>query len=198
MAYLAAYTCDSRLTPMIFCHPSVGVSMPPSMAMPALETNRSMRPKRSTVAATRFLTSSSRPTSAATGSAPIGAACRRQASWSRSDNTTWAPSFANRVHRASPIPLAPPVTTATLPLTSIAGPFQRRRHCARPDSRARLPCRARGHHGCTPGVTHFSTCPGVRSRGLTGAKEPGAAQRWGDGAGCARRRSADEELWPWT
>ena len=27
-----------------------------------------------------------------------------------SDNTTWAPSFANRVQSASPMPLAPPVT----------------------------------------------------------------------------------------
>ena len=55
--------------------------MPPSMAMPALETNRSMRPNRSIVAATRCSTSSSRPTSAATGKAPIGAAARSHASW---------------------------------------------------------------------------------------------------------------------
>jgi hypothetical protein len=48
--------------------------MPPSMAIPALETNRSIRPKRSIVADTRFAMSSSRPTSAATGSAPMGAA----------------------------------------------------------------------------------------------------------------------------
>ena len=65
---------------MIFRHLSIEISTPPSMAIPALDTNRSICPKRSTVADTRCETSSSRPTSAATGSAPMGAAARSQAS----------------------------------------------------------------------------------------------------------------------
>jgi hypothetical protein len=74
-----------------------------------------------------------------------------QASWSRSDNTTSAPSFANRVHSASPMPLAPPVTTATLPLTFIAGPFVdgsafRKARFAHPP-----PLRAREHPWSIPG-----------------------------------------------
>jgi hypothetical protein len=68
--------------------------------------------------------SPSRPTSAATGSAPIAAACRSHAAWSRSDNTTCAPTPAKRVHRANPMPLAPPVTTHTLSLTSMASSSQ--------------------------------------------------------------------------
>jgi hypothetical protein len=38
----------------------------------------------------------------------VRAAWRSQASWQRSDSTTSAPSFANLVHNARPIPLAPP------------------------------------------------------------------------------------------
>jgi hypothetical protein len=39
----AAKTSDMTLTSKIFCHLSVGVSMPPSTEIPALETNRPTR-----------------------------------------------------------------------------------------------------------------------------------------------------------
>src|SRR4051794_17035523 len=52
-----------------------------------------------------------------------GPASRSLPSCLRSDSTTRAPSRANLVHSARPMPLAPPVTTHTLSLTCMAGPF---------------------------------------------------------------------------
>ena len=46
---------------------------------------------------------------------PTAAATAPPASSSRSTTATWAPSLAKRSHMARPMPLAPPVTTATRP-----------------------------------------------------------------------------------
>src|SRR5207302_7962819 len=76
---------------------------------------QSSRPKRATVSATAPATSASRLTSARTWAAPApsSAARRRPPSASTSAMTTAAPSATNRRTVASPMPLAPPVTSAT-------------------------------------------------------------------------------------
>src|SRR5437764_1498196 len=76
---------------------------------------QSSRPKRATVSATAPATSGSRLTSARTWAAPApsSAARRRPPSASTSAMTTDAPSATNRRTVASPMPLAPPVTSAT-------------------------------------------------------------------------------------
>ena len=125
IAYLAAKISDIRLTLMIFCHLSVGVSIPPSIAMPGVGDEQVDPPEaldrgRDEARDVLFVADVG-----GDRTAPIGAASRSQVSWLRSDSTTWPPSFANRVHSARPIPLAPPVTTHTLSLTFMAGSFLR-------------------------------------------------------------------------
>src|SRR5258708_2672664 len=96
------------------------VSMPPGVKMPALEQNRSIGPYVSVARATNCCRSASRRTSVVTAMPPISFATRVAALASTSATTTpRAPSVAKRRQSARPIPLPPPVTTATFSLSFI-------------------------------------------------------------------------------
>src|SRR5437764_6245556 len=104
------------------CHTSSGASIPPPPPIPAFEQNKSMGPNLSSVCSTTFTMSASTATSAVSASAapPSSCATACTASPSRSTTTTpRAPSAAKRLHSARPMPLPPPVTTATLSANSI-------------------------------------------------------------------------------
>ena len=117
-AYTWAMTCRSKFSR----HSSSGASSPPSFATPAFEQNTSIGPKRSPAAATRARTARSSVTSHGTASPPISSATAWSGpDWTSATVTPFAPSRANRRARARPIPLAAPVTTATLP--SMFTPF---------------------------------------------------------------------------
>src|SRR5205085_3955154 len=94
--------------------------------MPALEQNRSIGPKRRSVSSIRCLMSCSRPTSQRNAAPSIAAATASAFARSRSATTTFAaPARWNAWHSALPMPLAPPVTTTTLPATCIVAlPFE--------------------------------------------------------------------------
>ena len=77
--------------------------------MPALLTRMSV----SSVSSSRARLSARSTTQL---SPPMSAATARAASSSTSATTTWAPSEARRWAVARPMPLAPPVTTARLPV----------------------------------------------------------------------------------
>src|SRR6185436_19625098 len=90
---------------------------------PALLISTSTRPKRSSVHATKPAASSdfSRSTARATHRPPSFSIERATAStgaWRRPQITTWAPSAASIRAVTSPIPLPPPVTIATCPLSA--------------------------------------------------------------------------------
>src|SRR5207249_3817516 len=93
----------------------------PPGAAPALLMRMSMRWSRPTVASTIFFTSASRVRSPATAntSAPVtlpsSAAAASSSRWVRAQMATRAPSSARPRATALPIPLLPPVTSATLP-----------------------------------------------------------------------------------
>ena len=116
-----------RLVPMIFFQASSGPKTPVPGPMPALFISTSAPPKRSPTAASSACRSASRLTSvsiAITASAPPGAASATAAaaassrSAPRSAMQTRSPIAAKRVAAASPMPEAPPVTTATASLVS--------------------------------------------------------------------------------
>src|SRR5215510_11621436 len=97
--------------------------------IPALFTTMSRLPQRAWAAPTARSTSSARVTSATSASAeaPIWPAAASTADLSRSTSATWAPSAESRRAIASPIPRAPPVTSATRPLKLIVpSPVDRR------------------------------------------------------------------------
>src|SRR5262245_50604433 len=94
--------------------------VPLKSPIPALEQNSAIGPARSSVSATTRAMSFSLATSHANARPATDAATRRAPSALRSAATTvLAPSLWNRSHSALPIPSAPPVTTTTLPRTSI-------------------------------------------------------------------------------
>ena len=100
----------------------VETSNDPPMSIPALDTNTSRRPKRSTHSSTRPCTSFALRTSArsntTSGSPPrvtLDEACSRM--W-RAPTTTLTPSELRRSVIAWPIPWVPPVTTAARPAGS--------------------------------------------------------------------------------
>src|SRR5271156_1136839 len=82
--------------------------------IPALLQQMSMPPQRSDTAAYRASTAEADVTSAPTNMPSIDAASARPLSCARSATATRAPSAANLSHMARPMPLAPPVITATL------------------------------------------------------------------------------------
>src|SRR3989475_13120468 len=86
---------------------------------PALLTRMSRRPKLPRVCSINRVTSAGRLTSAGTARAPSSsvAAARAPASASTSAMTTRAPSATNLRAMPKPIPFAPPVTTAVLPVS---------------------------------------------------------------------------------
>src|SRR5690349_16191112 len=96
--------------------------------MPALEQNRSIRPNALSACLTSASTSAAEAMSVVTAiprwpPASISAATCAAPAPSRSATTTPAAPWAARArHRARPIPLAPPVTTATEPSGRISAP----------------------------------------------------------------------------
>ena len=103
-----------------------GTSTPPSTMIPALAQNRSTGPKVRSVCSTNPMTSPSSATSTVAASAAWPAAFSSSATASAplpsmsATATPSAPWAAKVRHRARPIPLAPPVTTTTRSLTSMA------------------------------------------------------------------------------
>jgi HD-like signal output (HDOD) protein len=90
------------------------------IATPALEQNISMGPNFFVVDFTACTMSASLRTSQLTAIPPISSATRLAPSKLMSaTQMPFAPSCANRIHNAFPIPLAPPVSTMILFLTSI-------------------------------------------------------------------------------
>ena len=108
------------------CQSAAGASSSARRMMPALEQNTSTWPKRSVLAFTRCCMSASSATLTRCAKPPMAAATACALPSSRSATTTpRAPSWAKRSHSARPMPDAPPVTTTTLPLMSMAlCPFQ--------------------------------------------------------------------------
>src|SRR3954447_21316216 len=100
-------------------------SKPPPM--PALEQNSAIGPKRASVSSIRWRMSFSWPTSHLNAAPSIEAATASAFARSRSATTTLAaPARWKASHSARPMPLAPPVTTTTLPATCMVTPrFQR-------------------------------------------------------------------------
>ena len=96
----------------------------PSAMMPALAKTTLIPPKVLTAVSISFSTSASSvmlqatPT-ASPPSALISPTTVSRPSWFMSPRTTLAPSLASNLATAAPMPLAPPVMTITLPLTSM-------------------------------------------------------------------------------
>ena len=106
------------LTAMARSNHSSGVSASSSggVSMPALACTTSSLPNCSTIAFTVLSTSSPCDTSVRMkATCSCSPATRAPPSSSMSAMTTWAPSEASRSATACPIPLAPPVTSPTLP-----------------------------------------------------------------------------------
>src|SRR5260221_4638428 len=102
---------------------SAVVSIVPTWTMPAMLARMSMRPAAFSTAAmaarvSAALLTSHRWASAFPPAATIRSATRRAAASSTSRTVTRAPCFAKRSEIAAPIPEAPPVTTATLWVSS--------------------------------------------------------------------------------
>ena len=114
------------LTSQMRCHSSFGASGPPPIAIPALEQKMSIRPCVASTCSINFFTSDSRDTSHWTAVPRISRAVAEAPSISRSATTTAsAPAPAKPLARARPMPLAPPVTTITLPAASTGDHYRR-------------------------------------------------------------------------
>src|SRR5581483_4295273 len=121
----AAYTCANTFTSQTRCHCSSGVSTPPGTMMPALEQKRSIDPYCAVDVSTSRITSASTATSVVTANPPVSCATAPAPSPSMSATTMpRAPSCLKRRHNAAPIPVAPPVTTTTLPWSFTFVPSQ--------------------------------------------------------------------------
>ena len=96
--------------------------MSPPVAMPALLKQTSIGPSRAVTSATIAFTEPSSPTSVLIAIPPTSVAMASQPSQSRSTTAMLAPAAANARHAAAPIPLAPPVTIATFPISSMRAP----------------------------------------------------------------------------
>ena len=115
-----------RKTPLVFTamirshSSSVVSSMRSALAMPALLTNTSSRPKRPSAVCTASSQSASLVTSRCTYTAsPPASVMLRSTAWPsssrRSPNTTLAPSATNSSVSSAPWPLAPPEINTTFP-----------------------------------------------------------------------------------
>ena len=131
MAALVPRKTPLPLTSMMRSHSSsVQSSTMPLPTMPALLTRMSSLPNLETAVATASRQSASLVTSSRTKtqSPPaslISASVRRPSSSRISPMTTFAPSRASILASAAPMPLAPPLTSATLPSTRGIVPLQR-------------------------------------------------------------------------
>lgn len=109
---------EVRLISCTFRQTSIPVSVMEASSVgdtPALLKAASTLPKVAAAVSKRFSTAAGSVTSVATNSPPTASAAAAPASAFVSAMTTWAPSEASRLAVASPIPLAPPVTTAVRP-----------------------------------------------------------------------------------
>src|SRR5215470_18189513 len=119
--------------------------------IPALLNAMSIRPKALSVTSYIAATSSSDVTSAWTNRPPTSSAAAFPVSPSRSATATLAPSAASRRAVASPMPLPPPVTTATRSSRRCMGAVIPRPPCLR--SRAITPgCHVGSFLGCDEDV----------------------------------------------
>src|SRR3954470_10392968 len=139
-----------RLTPRTHCHDEIGPNHASAVdATPALLHTTCAPPKRSRLAAASACTDASSVTSVFTVSVstPLVSTCFAAAaspSSSTSARTTFIPLCPKRCASANPMPLAAPVTTATLPLSSfIPSPL-------RPANLARYPFSHREEATVTP------------------------------------------------
>src|SRR6476661_2339282 len=118
--------CERMFTPKARSHTASSSSRPRPTATPAFAQNRSTGPKASSARAIRARTVASSATSPAkpTARSPIAAAAASGSALARSATTTpFAPSSTKRQASALPIPPAPPVTIATLSVSSMAAAF---------------------------------------------------------------------------
>src|SRR5262245_44376957 len=110
--------------PITHSHVVIGpVHGSPLPTTPALLHSTCAAPKRSSVACASACTLASSDVSHTTGSTSVppsasSASTARMRTSSTSASTTFIPSAANAVASARPMPLAPPVTTATFPRSS--------------------------------------------------------------------------------
>src|SRR5215470_6968567 len=124
----ATWTCAWTLTAQERSQAVSGASIPPRAMMPALEQNRSIRPNVLSACLTSASTSAAEDMSAVTARArcppaSIPAATCAAPAPSRSATTTPAASCAARARAsARPMPLAPPLTTATEPAGRMSAP----------------------------------------------------------------------------
>src|SRR5436190_2229740 len=117
MTWIAQLRChgSSELPPAL----TESGSKPPPI--PALEQNSAIRPNWFSVSSMTWLTSFSLPTSHLKAAPLMVPATARAALGSMSATTTLAaPARWNASHSARPMPLPPPVTTTTLPVTCMA------------------------------------------------------------------------------
>jgi hypothetical protein len=133
MPILQHRNTDLRLTSWTRCHASSDVSRTEASSfgeIPALLKRMSMPPNRATVSSYMRVTSASLVTSAWTYMPPISPVVCSPASSARSTTHTSAPSSANRTAVSRPMPLAPPVMTATLPArrAAMGSPLRRDEH----------------------------------------------------------------------
>jgi len=122
----------SRFTAITLRQVSVPSSaMPlPSGKMPAFSTSMSSPPNALTPSSSAAPTADSSVTSH-TIPRKSGRACIREMSWFTSSPTTAAPLLRNASTQARPIPEAAPVTSATSPEKTGAGPARRSFACSR-------------------------------------------------------------------
>ena len=126
IAALVPRNTPLALMSIIRSQPSmVWVSTLPPFQMPALLTRMCSPPNRSIAVSTACCQSASLVTSRWTNTAsPPASAISASTCWpsdsSTSPRTTFAPSEANRRASAAPIPLAPPLISATLPSSRMA------------------------------------------------------------------------------
>src|SRR3954451_2066753 len=186
-----------RLTPSTHCHDEIGPNQASAVdATPALLQTTCAAPKWSSVAAASACTDDSSETSVFTVSvstpfAPICFAAAAKPSSSTSASTTCSPFFAKRSASARPMPLAAPVTTATLPFCNFIrppfGPANLARYplsnreeatvsTARPLPRPRVPGPGDRHHLAAPRTrpqdAHARPVPEPRHRGRGGRRQP--------------------------
>src|SRR5882724_1167564 len=129
MAALLPRNTPVALTSITRCHASSGVSSTrPVALMPALLTSTLSLPKRCSASATASCQSFSRVTSSRTKAAspPLAAtsaSTARPSASSTSAMTTCAPSRANILASAAPMPRAAPLISATFPASLMSPPF---------------------------------------------------------------------------
>src|SRR5437879_1530007 len=200
MAALLPRNTPVALTSITRCHASSGVSSTrPVALMPALLTSTLSLPKRCSASETAACQSASRVTSSRTKAAlpPLAAtsaSTARPSASSTSPMTTCAPSRANILASAAPMPRAPPLISATFPASLMSASRSRAHSYARLARWGPSPTTCCGSHCSWPGVLSYrrnvrrkDTTMANPSRvyvgvgSFTSGKRPGIFRRVGDG-----------------